>query len=110
MDREAFCVLFLDNRHRIRGKQIVSVGSLNASLAEPREVFKGAILASAAAIITAHNHPSGDVHPSDDDERLWERLTKAGKLLGIAVLDHLIVGPDDPVWSSSSGFARAGEP
>jgi DNA repair protein RadC len=70
----------------------VSLGSLNASIVEPREVFKAAILASAAGVILAHNHPSGDPTPSSEDVAITKRLVKAGELVGIAVLDHIIMG------------------
>lgn len=91
-DREHFVVLHLDTRHHIRGFETVSIGSLNAAIAHPREVFKAAILANAASIICGHNHPSGDPSPSDDDREIHARLRKAGEILGIEVLDHIIVG------------------
>lgn len=94
-DREKFVTLFLDARNRITGSEVVSVGSLNASLVHPREVFKAAILKSAAAIILVHNHPSGDVTPSRDDLDLTVRMVKAGQIIGIEVLDHLIIGGDE---------------
>lgn len=91
-DREHFAVLLLDTRNRVTGIHNVSVGNLNASLVHPREVFKAAILGSAAALIVAHNHPSGDADPSPEDLTLTHRLKQAGELLGIPVLDHLIIG------------------
>lgn len=90
-DREGFAVLHLDSRHRVRSVELASVGSLNASIVHPREVFKAAILANAAAIIITHNHPSGETDPSNEDLTITERLVKAGELLGISVLDHVIV-------------------
>lgn len=93
--KESFFVAYLDSRNRMLGKDKVSVGSLDTTLAHPRDVFEKAIRARAAAVIVAHNHPSGDPHPSDDDIRLTRRLVEAGKILGIRVLDHVIVaGPD----------------
>ena len=90
--RECFTALFLDARHRvIDSAYVVSVGSLNASLVHPRELFREAIARRSAGIILAHNHPSGDLIPSPDDMELTERLDKAGHLIGIAVLDHLIM-------------------
>jgi len=89
---ERFIAVFLDSRHRITGSQIVSIGSLNASIVHPREVFRTAILHGAARIIIGHNHPSGDPTPSSDDIKLNRRLVEAGELLGIEVLDHIIVG------------------
>lgn len=95
LDRERFIALYLDARHRVRALETVSVGSLNASLVHPREVFKPAIALSAAAVIVAHNHPSGDPRPSGDDLELTSRLDRCGELLGIALLDHLVVGDAD---------------
>jgi len=92
--REHFFALLLTTRHVVLGIETVSVGSLNASIVHPREVFRPAITAAAAAIILAHNHPSGDVAPSDDDMEITNRLVDAGKLLGIEVLDHVIVARD----------------
>ncbi len=89
--REQFFTLLLTVRHALIGIETVSIGSLTASLVHPREVFRPAILASAAAIILAHNHPSGDVAPSDDDVEITNRLADVGQLLGIDVLDHVIV-------------------
>ena len=93
--REAFQVAFLDTRHRlIVAPWIVSIGTLNASLVHPREVFREAIKHGAAAIIVSHNHPSGCPRPSADDIALTERLDKCGELLGISLLDHIITGED----------------
>ena len=89
---ERFIVVSLDARTRVTGSQIVSIGSLNASIVPPREVFRAAILHGAAAIILGHNHPSGDPTPSSDDMELTRRLVKSGELLGIGVLDHVIIG------------------
>jgi DNA repair protein RadC len=91
-EREAFMVLALDARHGVIGFQVVSIGTLNSASVHPREVFRFAIGAGAAAVILAHNHPSGDHTPSHQDRAITERLTKAGELLGINVLDHLVVG------------------
>jgi DNA repair protein RadC len=89
--REHFLVLLLNARHEVIGRETVSVGSLNASIVHPREVFKPAITASAAAVILVHNHPSGDPEPSEEDLAITKRLAEAGELLGIQVLDHVIV-------------------
>jgi DNA repair protein RadC len=91
-DREVFAVALLTIRHRVLGLHTVSVGCLTSSLVHPREVFKPAILAGAAALLMAHNHPSGDPEPSTEDIALTRRLVSAGQLLGIEVLDHLILG------------------
>jgi DNA repair protein RadC len=91
-DREVFAVALLTVRHRVLGLHTVSVGCLTSSLVHPREVFKPAILAGSAALLLAHNHPSGDPEPSAEDIALTRRLTAAGQILGIEVLDHLILG------------------
>ncbi len=92
LDRERFLALYLDSRHRVLTVETVSIGSLNASLVHPREVFKPAVAMSAAAVIVAHNHPSGNARPSGDDLDLTARLDRCGDLLGVALLDHLVVG------------------
>lgn len=94
VDREYFVTLFLDGKNRITGLHVVSQGSLNQSIVHPRETFKAAILANAAAVILAHNHPSGDTAPSREDREITRRLKEAGELLGIKVLDHVIVATD----------------
>src|SRR5690606_34740273 len=91
-DREHFVVLLLDTQNQIIGIHTVTVGTLDASLIHPREVFKSAILANAASIILAHNHPSGDPAPSAEDRSVTRLLTEAGVTIGIEVLDHVIVG------------------
>jgi len=89
--REHFLVLLLNARHEVIGKETVSIGSLNASIVHPREVFKPAVVQSAASVILVHNHPSGDPEPSDEDVSITKRLVECGELLGIGVLDHVIV-------------------
>ncbi len=90
--KEHFILLLLDARHRLMKMAEVSVGSLDASIVHPRETFRAAISAGAAAIILAHNHPSGDPAPSAEDLALTWRLVEGGRLLGIPVLDHVIIG------------------
>jgi DNA repair protein RadC len=92
--KESFWALALDARSRLRNVQKVSIGSLETTIAHPREVFEKAVRAKAAAIIVTHNHPSGDPSPSDDDIRLTRRLVEAGKILGIKLLDHVIIAGD----------------
>ncbi|HUK82500.1 MAG TPA: DNA repair protein RadC [Verrucomicrobiae bacterium] len=92
LDREEFRVLLLNTKNGLIRVAQVSRGSLNASIVEPREVFKDAIAASAASMILTHNHPSGDPTPSSEDIAITKRLVKAGELLNIAVLDHIILG------------------
>ena len=91
-DRERFVIALLTVRHRLIGLHTVSVGCLTSSLVHPRECFKPAILASAAAMVVCHPHPSGDPEPSPEDVALTRRLVSAGQLLGIEVLDHLVLG------------------
>ena len=90
--KEYFITLHLDGKNKIQCIEEVSVGSLNQSIVHPREVFKGALLSSAAAIILLHNHPSGDPAPSREDREITRRLKEAGELLGVRVLDHIIIG------------------
>ena len=98
-DREHFVILLLDTRNRVIGVNTVSIGTLNASMVHPREVFKPAILANAAAIIACHNHPSGDTTPSKEDMALTSRIKDAGALLGVPLLDHIIVGERQGYYS-----------
>lgn len=90
-DREQFVCLHLNTKNALVSWEIVSVGSLSTSIVHPREVFKAAILANAASVILAHNHPSGDPTPSAADMELTRRLAKAGETVGIEVLDHVIL-------------------
>jgi DNA repair protein RadC len=89
---EQFGVVLLDTKLRLLRTALVSVGTLDSSPAHPREVFREATTASAAAVILFHNHPSGDPTPSDEDAELTRRLVSAGRIIGIHVLDHLILG------------------
>ena len=89
--KEHFLVLCLDTRNRLIDCKLVSMGSLDTSVVHPREVFKEAISSCAASVIFAHNHPSGDPEPSKEDVELTRRLVKAGEIVGIDVLDHIIV-------------------
>lgn len=94
-DREAFAAILLDAKLKPIGSYIVSTGILNQSLVHPREVYKKAIVASAHKIMLMHNHPSGDTNPSREDEMITKRLVEVGKIVGIEVLDHIIIGSDD---------------
>jgi len=89
--KEHFLVLCLDTRNRLINCKPVSIGSLDTSIVHPREVFKEAVSSSAASVIFVHNHPSGDPEPSKEDVELTKRLAKAGEIIGIDVLDHIIV-------------------
>ncbi len=88
---ERFLVLLLNGRHRVLGQQVVSQGTLTASLVHPREVFRVALREAAAALVLVHNHPSGDPTPSHEDRVVTTRLARAGEILGVRVLDHVIV-------------------
>jgi DNA repair protein RadC len=94
LDRELFLSLLLDTKQRLTGVSLVSVGTLDASLVHPREVYKPAIVGNAAAVICVHNHPSGDPNPSKEDHEITRRLAEAGRVLGIPLLDHLVIGAD----------------
>ena len=102
--KEHFWTIGLNTRNTVQYAELVSLGTLNASLVHPREVFRFAIMKGVAAIILAHNHPSGEVDPSDDDIALTRRLTEAGKLLGIEVLDHVIVAARDRLSFKERGL------
>lgn len=93
--KEHFIILSLDAAHQVATYSIISVGTANYSVVHPREVFQAAILSGAVAIIVAHNHPSGDVRPSQADRDITKRLKEAGELLNIKVLDHVIVSDHD---------------
>ena len=92
LDREVFMILNLDTACRPINLNVVSMGTLNEARVHPREVFKASILSNAHSIICVHNHPGGDVTPSGPDIAVTDRLTECGKLLGIEVTDHLIIG------------------
>ncbi len=98
-DRECFWVLHLDTTLQVVEKELVAMGTLDAALIRPREVFKKAIINSAHSIVTVHNHPSGHVKPSDGDMTVWSMLIKAGQLLQIPVIDNLIIGPNGKFYS-----------
>jgi DNA repair protein RadC len=89
--KENFVALYLNARNQLIHKETISIGTLNASLIHPREVFKSAIDHLAASILVAHNHPSGSLEPSEDDLEVTRRLKEAGKILGIEIVDHVIV-------------------
>jgi len=89
---EVFAILCLSTKHRVIAYHEVSRGTLDATLVHPRDVFKAALLANAAAIILTHNHPSGDPAPSPDDMALTRRLVDAGTLIGVDVVDHIVIG------------------
>ena len=92
LPQEEFHALLLDTRHRVIREVLITRGTLDASLITPREVFRLAVVEGAAAVIVAHNHPSGDPSPSPDDRTVTSQIAEAGRALGITVLDHVILG------------------
>ena len=102
-DREHLAALYLNARNFVTHVHIVSRGTPQSTVVHPREVFKAAFLANAAALVVVHNHPTGDVNPSGDDQAVTHRLREAGQLLGIELLDSVIVGPVDAFYSASEG-------
>ncbi len=93
-NREHFVGFYLNSRNQVLRREIISIGSLNASIVHPREVYQPAIAVSAASLILAHNHPSGDPTPSEEDLAITRRLVEAGRILGIEILDHVVVARD----------------
>lgn len=92
---EKFVAVFLSTKNEIINWEIISIGSLNASIVHPREVFNRAIKKSAASLLVIHNHPSGHAKPSREDENITKRLYEAGQLIGIPLIDHIIIGHED---------------
>ena len=114
LEQEVFCLLLLDGKHRLRRQQLITVGTLTSSIVHPREVFRPAVREAAAAVIVAHNHPSGDPEPSREDLEVTRRLCAAGELLGIPLLDHVVLGDgsfvslrDRMPFPSGAGSARS---
>ena len=102
--QECFLALLLDGRHRLINEVLVTRGTLTASLVHPREVFRSAVREAAAALVLVHNHPSGDPSPSREDREVTERLARAGEILGVRVIDHVIVAEN-----GYHSFREAGE-
>jgi DNA repair protein RadC len=89
-EKEHYYVMHLDTRSQVKMVELVTIGILNSSLVHPRETFRRAVISGSAAIIIAHNHPSGEVEPSDEDMKITRVMHEAGNILGIALLDHII--------------------
>nr|WP_156129622.1 DNA repair protein RadC [Jeotgalibacillus malaysiensis] len=104
LTQEHFVALYLNTKNQIIHQQTIFIGSLNSSIVHPREVFKEAFKRSAASIICAHNHPSGDPSPSKEDIDVTRRLVECGKMIGIEVLDHLIIGEKKYVSLKEKGY------
>lgn len=104
LNQEHFVVLFLNVKNEVLHKQTVFIGSLNSSIVHPREIFREAVKRSAASIIVAHNHPSGHPSPSPEDIEVTKRLTEAGALMGIELLDHVIIGDHRFISLKEKGY------
>ncbi|SFB16210.1 DNA replication and repair protein RadC [Bacillus sp. cl95] len=104
LSQEHFVCLYLNTKNQVLHKQTIFIGSLNASIVHPREVFKEAFRRSAASIICLHNHPSGDPSPSREDIEVTKRLAECGKIIGIELLDHLIIGENKFVSLKEKGY------
>lgn len=104
LDREHFIALLLNTKNQVIARETISVGTLNSSLVHPRELFKVAVRRSAAGVILAHNHPSGDPTPSKEDIEITRRMVKAGNIIGIEVLDHLVIGDNKFVSLKAEGL------
>ena len=107
-DREEFVVVFLDTANTLTGLHVASVGGLAASIVEPRQVFKAAVLANAASVLLAHNHPSGNPEPSREDVAITRQLVEAGKVMGIPVHDHLIIADYEGSRPTFTSLAERG--
>lgn len=105
---ECFVVLLLNTKHRVKGHHLVSIGTANSTLVHPREVFRAAIISSAVYVVLMHNHPSGDPAPSQADVKVTQELVRAGELVRIEVLDHVIIGHPDRVSMREMGLCGAG--
>jgi DNA repair protein RadC len=104
LSQEHFVCMYLNTKNQVIHKQTIFIGSLNASIVHPREVFREALKRSAASVIAAHNHPSGDPAPSREDIEVTKRLVECGKIIGIDLLDHLIIGENKFVSLKEKGY------
>lgn len=108
LDREIGCILNLKTNGEVINLNVVSMGSLNASVMEVREIFKSSILSNAASIILMHTHPSGELQPSKEDINLTKRVELAGEILGIPLLDHIILGQGEYMSFQEKGYMQSG--
>lgn len=104
LEKEVLVVLHLDTKNVIKHKEIISMGTLNSSIVHPREVFSNAIKYCSASIIVVHNHPSGDPSPSKEDINVTKRLKESGKIIGIELLDHVIIGDGNFISLKEEGL------
>ena len=100
MDREVFCVIHMKNDFTVASYTFASIGAIDRTIVSPREIFKGAILSNAASLVVMHNHPSGNIEPSDQDVFTTKRLNEACNLMGIPLMDHIIVGAGNSEYYS----------
>ena len=105
-EREHLFLFCLDTKNQIKSMDVISIGTINANIVHPREIFYAAIANRSASIILAHNHPSGDPTPSKEDIAVTEKLMKAGEILGIDVLDHIILGENRYISLKDEGLVR----
>ena len=105
-NREHFCIILLNVKNHILSWETISIGSLDASVVHPREVFRPAIIKGAASIILVHNHPSGDPTPSKEDLEVTARMVQVGRVMNISVLDHIIIGGDNFVSMKEKGAIK----
>lgn len=104
--QEYFYAVYLDNKKKVIDSKLLFIGTLNYSIVHPREVFKEALMFSASSIICIHNHPSGNIEPSRDDIELTSRLVSVGKMMGIPIVDHLIIGCNNYYSFVDNGILR----
>ncbi|MCW2485674.1 DNA repair protein RadC [Candidatus Symbiopectobacterium sp. NZEC127] len=104
LEREVFMVLYLDNQHRLIEKEIIALGGINSTEVHPREIVKASLRQNAAAVILAHNHPSGWAEPSQSDRHITDTLKNSLSQLDIRVLDHLVIGGDEVVSFAERGW------
>lgn len=104
--REHFLAMLLDKKNQVLAVRVISIGGLTSSVVHPREVFREAVLASAAAVILLHNHPSGNPNPSEEDVSLTERLAEAGRIMGIDVIDHIVIGDNEYISLKETGLVQ----
>jgi DNA repair protein RadC len=102
--KEYFWAILLDTRNQIIKSVEISIGSLDSSIVHPRELFKEAIISSSASLVVAHNHPSGNLEASEEDIKLTRRLTQAGNIVGIEIVDHLIIGDGNFISMKREGL------
>ncbi|EKN5109081.1 TPA: RadC family protein [Yersinia enterocolitica] len=104
LEREVFMVLYLDTQHRLIASEMTSLGTINATSVYPREIIKSALSHNAAAVVFAHNHPSGFAEPSSADRSVTERLIEASTLMGIKVLDSVVIGHGESISFAERGW------